>query len=165
MLSKSLVEVWKQASMPDPLGLRFSKIPEWFLCKLKFENLVWWPWERTPQILESRKGKWLRALLLCSEICYCVCTETVLPMGCPQPGTQQWPKQTHSWGMRPSSDGRLGLLGSQRSCWTFLRFTASKSLRTVTAAMKLKDAAWKKSDDKPRRHIKKQISLCRQSFV
>ena len=26
----------------------------------------------------------------------------------------------------------------------------------VTAAMKLKDAPWKKSDDKPRKHIKKQ---------
>ena len=34
---------------------------------------------------------------------------------------------------------------------------APKSLQTVTAAMKLKDAfSWKKSYDKPSRHIKKQ---------
>ena len=32
---------------------------------------------------------------------------------------------------------------------------ASKSLQTVTAVMKLKDALWKKSYDKPRQHIKK----------
>ena len=157
-----------QASMPDPLGLRFNKIPEWFLCKLKFENLVWWPGERTPQILERGKvNDW--------GPCYCALRSVTVfvlrlyfswaALSCPQPGTQQWPKQTHSWGMRHSSDGRLGLLGSQRSCWTFLRFTTSKSLWTVTAAMKLKDAAWKKSDDKPRWHIKKQISLCQQSFV
>ena len=31
-----------------------------------------------------------------------------------------------------------------------------KLLQMVTAAMKLKDAPWKKSDDKPRKHIKKQ---------
>ena len=33
---------------------------------------------------------------------------------------------------------------------------APKSLWTVTAAMKLKDAPWKKSYDQPRQHIKKQ---------
>ena len=33
---------------------------------------------------------------------------------------------------------------------------APKSLQMVTAAMKLKDAPWKKSYDKPRQHIKKQ---------
>ena len=31
-----------------------------------------------------------------------------------------------------------------------------KSLQMVTAAMKLKDAAWKKSYDQPREYIKKQ---------
>ena len=31
-----------------------------------------------------------------------------------------------------------------------------KSLQMVTAAMKLKDAPWKKSYDQPRQHIKKQ---------
>ena len=31
-----------------------------------------------------------------------------------------------------------------------------KSLQMVTAAMKLKDAAWKKSYDQPRQYIKKQ---------
>ena len=33
---------------------------------------------------------------------------------------------------------------------------APKSLQMVTAAMKLKDAPWKKSHDQPRQHIKKQ---------
>ena len=33
---------------------------------------------------------------------------------------------------------------------------APKSLWTVTAAMKLKDASWKKSSDEPRQHIEKQ---------
>ena len=36
-------------------------------------------------------------------------------------------------------------------------FWAPKSLQMVTSAMKLKDAPWKKSYDKPRQHIKKQI--------
>ena len=36
---------------------------------------------------------------------------------------------------------------------------ASKSLQTVTAVMKLKDAPWKKSYDKPRQHIKKAATL------
>ena len=35
-------------------------------------------------------------------------------------------------------------------------FLAPKSLQMVTAAMKLKDAPWKKSYDQPRQHIKKQ---------
>ena len=35
-------------------------------------------------------------------------------------------------------------------------FEGSKSLQMVTAAMKLKDAPWKKSYDKLRQHIKKQ---------
>ena len=35
-------------------------------------------------------------------------------------------------------------------------FKAPKSLQMVIAAMKLKDAPWKKSYDKPRQHIKKQ---------
>ena len=33
---------------------------------------------------------------------------------------------------------------------------APKSLQMVTAAIKLKDAPWKKSYDQPRQHIKKQ---------
>ena len=40
-------------------------------------------------------------------------------------------------------------------------FGAPKSLQIVTAAMKLKDAPWKKSYDQPRQHIKKQ----RHSFA
>ena len=35
-------------------------------------------------------------------------------------------------------------------------FWAPKSLQMVTAAMKLKDTAWKESYDQPRQHIKKQ---------
>ena len=35
-------------------------------------------------------------------------------------------------------------------------FWAPKSLQMVTAAMKLKDAPWKESYDKPRQHIEKQ---------
>ena len=39
----------------------------------------------------------------------------------------------------------------------FFFFLAPKSVETVTAAMKLKDACpWKESYDKPRQHIKKQ---------
>ena len=37
-----------------------------------------------------------------------------------------------------------------------LFFWAPKSLQMVTAAMKLKDAPWKESYDKPRQHTKKQ---------
>ena len=39
---------------------------------------------------------------------------------------------------------------------TDFSFLARKSLPMVTAAMKLKDAPWKKSYDQPRHHIKKQ---------
>ena len=35
-------------------------------------------------------------------------------------------------------------------------FLAPKSLQMLSAAMKLKDAPWKKSYDQPRQHIKKQ---------
>ena len=42
---------------------------------------------------------------------------------------------------------------------------APKSLWTVTAAMKLKDAPWMESYDKPRQCVKKQRSLCQQSSV
>ena len=35
-------------------------------------------------------------------------------------------------------------------------FLGSKSLQTVTKAMKLKDSPWKKSYDQPKQHIKKQ---------
>ena len=38
----------------------------------------------------------------------------------------------------------------------FLFFRAQKSLQMVTAAMKLKDAPWKKNYDQPRQHIKNQ---------
>ena len=37
-------------------------------------------------------------------------------------------------------------------------FWAPKSLQMVTAAMKLRLAAWKKSYDHPKQHIKKQNS-------
>ena len=40
--------------------------------------------------------------------------------------------------------------------WLTLFFRAPKSLQMVTAVMKLKDASWKKSDNQPRQHIKKQ---------
>ena len=42
---------------------------------------------------------------------------------------------------------------------------APKSLWTVTAAMKLKDAPWMESYDKPRQCVKKQRLLCQQSSV
>ena len=35
-------------------------------------------------------------------------------------------------------------------------FWAPNSLQIVTAAMKLKDASWKKGYDQPRQHVKKQ---------
>ena len=40
--------------------------------------------------------------------------------------------------------------------WQILFSWAPKSLWTVTIAMTFKDAPWKKSNDKPRQHIKKQ---------
>ena len=40
--------------------------------------------------------------------------------------------------------------------WQALFFGAPESLQMVTEAMKLKDALWKKSNDKTRQHIKKQ---------
>ena len=47
-------------------------------------------------------------------------------------------------------------MGKQwKQCQT-LFFGAPKSLQVVTAAMKLKDAAWKEGYGKPRQHIKKQ---------
>ena len=42
-----------------------------------------------------------------------------------------------------------------KQCQT-LFFGAPKSLKMVTAAMKLKDTSWKKSNDKPRKRIKKK---------
>ena len=48
-------------------------------------------------------------------------------------------------------------MGKQWEQWQILFSWAPKSLRTVTAAMKLKMLApWKKSNDKPRQHVKKQ---------
>ena len=46
-----------------------------------------------------------------------------------------------------------------------LFFWAPKSLQTVTAAMKLKDAYSLESYDQPRQHIKKQRHLCQQSSI
>ena len=49
-------------------------------------------------------------------------------------------------------------------------FLASKSLQIVTAAIKLKDAPWKKNNDQSRQHIKKQRHFfadkgpCSQSY-
>ena len=43
-----------------------------------------------------------------------------------------------------------------RKQWQTLFYWAPKSLQMVTAAMKLKDAPWKKISDQPRQHIKKQ---------
>ena len=47
-------------------------------------------------------------------------------------------------------------MGKQWKWWETLFWGAPKSPQTVTAAMKLKDASWKKSYGKPRQHIKKQ---------
>ena len=44
--------------------------------------------------------------------------------------------------------------GETMETMTVLISWAPKSLWMVTVAMKLKDAPWKKSYDKPRRHIK-----------
>ena len=38
-------------------------------------------------------------------------------------------------------------------------FWAPKSLQMVTAAMKLKDTAWKESYDQPRQHIMKVMKM------
>ena len=47
-------------------------------------------------------------------------------------------------------------MGKQCKQWEALFWGALKSLQTVTAAMKLKDAPWKQSYDQPRQPIKKQ---------
>ena len=47
-------------------------------------------------------------------------------------------------------------MGKQWKQWQTLFWGALKSLQMVTAAMKLKNAPWKKSYDQPRQHIKKQ---------
>ena len=47
-------------------------------------------------------------------------------------------------------------MGKQRKQWQTLFSWAPKSLQMVTAAIKLKDALWKKTSDKPRQRIKKQ---------
>ena len=46
--------------------------------------------------------------------------------------------------------------GKQWKQWETVFPWAPKSLQMVTAAMKLRDAPWKKSYGKPRQHIKKQ---------
>ena len=48
------------------------------------------------------------------------------------------------------------IMGKQWKQWQTLFWGAPKSVQIVTAAMKLKDAPWKKSYDQPRQHIKKQ---------
>ena len=50
---------------------------------------------------------------------------------------------------------RWGNNGNSNRLYLFI-YLASKSLRMVTEAMKLKDAPWKKSYDQPRQHIQKQ---------
>ena len=55
--------------------------------------------------------------------------------------------------------------GKKWKQWQILFSWAPKSLWTVTAAMKLKDAPWMESYDKPRQCVKKQRSLCQQSSV
>ena len=47
---------------------------------------------------------------------------------------------------------RWGNNGNSNRLYLFI-YLASKSLRMVTEAMKLKDAPWKKSYDQPRQHI------------
>ena len=48
-------------------------------------------------------------------------------------------------------------MGKQWKQWETLFWGAPKSLQMVTAAMKLKDTySWKKSDNQPRQHTKKQ---------
>ena len=47
-------------------------------------------------------------------------------------------------------------MGKQWKQWETSLSWAPKSLQMVTAAMKIKDASWKKSYDQPRQHIKNQ---------
>ena len=48
-------------------------------------------------------------------------------------------------------------MGKQWKQWLTLFLGATKSLKMVIAAIKLKDAySWKKNYDQPRQHIKKQ---------
>ena len=47
-------------------------------------------------------------------------------------------------------------MGKQWKQWLTLFWGAPKSLQMVNAAMKLKDAPWKKIYNQPRQHIKKQ---------
>ena len=63
-------------------------------------------------------------------------------------------KKLRSWHLIPSLHGKS--IQKKWKQWQILVSWAPKSLWTVTAAMKLKDAPWKKSYDKPRQHIKKQ---------
>ena len=48
-------------------------------------------------------------------------------------------------------------MGEKWKQWQILFSWAPKSLQRVIIAMKLKDAPWKKSYDKPRQHIRKEI--------
>ena len=58
--------------------------------------------------------------------------------------------------MASSSITSWQIEGEKVEAVTDLFSWAPKSLRMVTAAMKLKDTSWKKSYDQPREHIKKQ---------
>ena len=59
----------------------------------------------------------------------------------------------------PTTSWQIGKKWKQWQIW------APKSLQTMTAAMELKDAPWKKSYDKPGQHIKKQTLLCWQRSI
>ena len=61
--------------------------------------------------------------------------------------------------MKIMSSGPITSLQIDGKLWKqcqILGFLAPKSMQMVTAAMKLKDAPWKNSYDKPRQCIKKQ---------
>ena len=63
-------------------------------------------------------------------------------------------QKTRSWHLVPSLHGKQ--MGKQWNQCQTLFFGAPKSLQMVIAAMKLKDASWKKSYGKPSQCIKKQ---------
>ena len=62
-------------------------------------------------------------------------------------------------------------MGKQWKMWQNVFWGAPKSLQMVNAAMKLKDAPWKKIYNQPRQHIKKQRHYfaykgpCSQSYI
>lgn len=139
MLSKSLVEVWK---------LRFPCQTHWvcvlvrfwvILMQIKFWESCVMAMGKHFSDLGGQGGQLTEGPTMLWDLLLCLHCETVLPVGCLQPGTQCTQTNPFLRDKTLPSNGRLGLLGSQMSCWTFLRFTASKSLPTMTAAMKLGD--------------------------